>query len=150
MQRHELLERVPLFKGLSEASRISLSQRLVERRFQSGELVFKKGDTGNAMFLVLAGKVEIFLPGEGGSERVVLKEVSEGEHFGELSLFDDKPRSASVFARLAESKVTRTSYCIYNNMPRQPATIDSWTRAAERFLPRVWVCTPSALYPRTQ
>jgi len=58
-----------------------------------------KGDTGNAMFLVLARKVEFFLPGEGGSERVVLKQVSEGEHFGELALFDEKPRSASVEAK---------------------------------------------------
>jgi len=99
MQRHELLERVPLFRGLSEAARISLSQRLVERRFLGGELVFQKGDTGSAMFLVMSGKVEIFLPPEGGADRVDLKEVNEGEHFGELSLFDDKPRSASVEAR---------------------------------------------------
>ena len=99
MQRHELLERVPLFRGLSEAARISLSQRLVERRFLGGELVFQKGDTGSAMFLVLSGKVEIFLPPDGGADRVDLKEVNEGEHFGELSLFDDKPRSASVEAR---------------------------------------------------
>jgi uncharacterized membrane protein len=99
MQRHELLERVPLFRGLSEDARISLSERLVERRFRAGELVFAKGDTGSTMFLVLAGSVEIFLPPEGGAERVDLKEVNEGEHFGELSLFDDKPRSASVEAK---------------------------------------------------
>ena len=99
MQRHELLERVPLFRGLSEEARISLSQRLVERRFLGGELVFQKGDTGSAMFLVMSGKVEIFLPPQGGADRVDLKEVNEGEHFGELSLFDDKPRSASVEAR---------------------------------------------------
>jgi uncharacterized membrane protein len=99
MQRHELLERVPLFRGLSEAARISLSQRLVERRYLGGELVFQKGDTGSAMYLVMSGKVEIFLPPEGGADRVDLKEVNEGEHFGELSLFDEKPRSASVEAR---------------------------------------------------
>ena len=99
MQRHELLERVPLFRGLSEEARISLSQRLVERRYQAGELVFSKGDSGSAMFLILSGTVEIFLPAEGGTERVDLKQAGEGEHFGELSLFDDKPRSASVEAR---------------------------------------------------
>jgi len=99
MQRHELLERVPLFKGLSESSRISLSQRLVERRLQAGELVFAKGDKGDAMFIVLSGKVEIFLPPEGGADRVDLKEVNEGEHFGELALFDEKPRSASAEAK---------------------------------------------------
>jgi len=99
VERHELLERVPLFKGLGEAGRISLSQRLVERRYMAGELVFSKGDTGSAMYLVLAGKVEIFLPPEGGADRVDLKEVNEGEHFGELALFDEKPRSASAEAK---------------------------------------------------
>ena len=99
MHRHELLERVPLFKGLSEGARISLSQRLVERRYRAGEMVFSKGDTGSAMFLVLSGAVEIFLPPEAGVERVDLKEVAEGEHFGELALFDEKPRSATAVAR---------------------------------------------------
>ena len=99
MHRHELLERVPLFKGLSDGARISLSQRLVERRYRAGELVFSKGDTGSAMFLVLSGTVEIFLPPEAGVERVDLKEVAEGEHFGELALFDEKPRSATAVAR---------------------------------------------------
>ena len=100
MQRHELLERVPLFRGLPEYARISLAERLVERRFRAGEVVFNKGDRGSALFCVLSGKVEIFLPPEGGSaERVDLKEVNEGEHFGELALFDEKPRSASVEAK---------------------------------------------------
>ncbi len=98
MQRHELLARVPLFKGLSEPARQSLGQRLVERRFRAGELVFSKGEPGSAMFLLLSGKIEIFLPPNGGADRVHLKEAVEGEHFGELSLFDDKPRSASAEA----------------------------------------------------
>ena len=108
MQRHELLARVPLFKGLSEAARQSLGQRLVERRFRAGELVFSKGDTGSAMFLLLSGRVEIFLPPEGGAERVNLKEAVEGEHFGELALFDEKPRSASAEA-LTEAVVLELS-----------------------------------------
>jgi CRP/FNR family transcriptional regulator, cyclic AMP receptor protein len=99
MQRHELLERVPLFKGLSQDARVTLAQRLVERRFRAGELVFAKGDKGSAMYCVLSGKVEIFLPPEKGSDRVDLKEVQEGEHFGELALFDEKPRSASAEAK---------------------------------------------------
>jgi uncharacterized membrane protein len=99
MQRHELLARVPLFKGLSEAERQSLAQRLVERRFQTGELIFSKGDKGSAMFLVLSGKAEVFLPPEGGAERLTLRELGEGEHLGELALFDDKPRSASAEAK---------------------------------------------------
>ena len=49
------------------------------------------------MYIVLSGAVQIYLPGDGTPEgRVVLKDARTGEYFGELSLFDDKPRSASV------------------------------------------------------
>jgi CRP/FNR family transcriptional regulator, cyclic AMP receptor protein len=99
MQRQEMLQRVPLFRGLSEAARISLSQRLVERSFAAGERVFSKGDAGGVMFCVLSGRLEIFLQPESGAERIHLKDAQTGDHFGELGLFDDKPRSASVEAK---------------------------------------------------
>jgi CRP/FNR family cyclic AMP-dependent transcriptional regulator len=99
MQRQEMLQRVPLFRGLSEAARISLAQRLVERSFAAGERVFSKGDAGGVMFCVLSGRLEIFLQPESGAERIHLKEAQTGDHFGELGLFDDKPRSASVEAK---------------------------------------------------
>jgi CRP/FNR family cyclic AMP-dependent transcriptional regulator len=99
MQRLELLERVSLLRGLSDAARTALAERLVERNFAAGERVFSKGDAGGVMFCVLTGRLEIFLPGEGGAERIHLKEAHQGDHFGELGLFDDKPRSASVEAK---------------------------------------------------
>jgi uncharacterized membrane protein len=49
------------------------------------------------MFIVGEGHVNIFLPGE-ASRRISLKDISRGEYFGELALFDDKPRSASAVA----------------------------------------------------
>jgi len=98
MDRSQQLARVPLFRGLSDAARVSLGDRLVERQFGPGELVFSKGDTGRAMFLLARGKVEIFLPAQGGAERVSLKEVGEDDYFGELALMDDKTRSASAQA----------------------------------------------------
>ncbi len=98
MDRSEQLARVPLFRGLSAGARVSLGERLVERRFQQGELIFSQGDTGTAMFLLARGKVEIFLPAQGGAERVSLKEVAENDYFGELALMDDKTRSASAQA----------------------------------------------------
>jgi uncharacterized membrane protein len=51
------------------------------------------------MYVVLSGAVQIFLPPpEKDAPRVILKDVRTGEYFGELALFDDKPRSASVEA----------------------------------------------------
>ncbi|MEO8878345.1 MAG: DUF1003 domain-containing protein [Pseudoxanthomonas sp.] len=99
MRHADLLAEVPMFEGLSDEDREALGERLTERSVPEGKLVFSKGDSGNAMYIVLSGAVQIFLPPtDKDSPRVVLKDVRTGEYFGELSLFDAKPRSASVEA----------------------------------------------------
>lgn len=97
MLHSELLAQIPLFDTLSTEDTEALAKRLAERKFAAGEKVFDKGDKGSSMYIVLSGAAQIFLPGD-GDDRVVLKDVRTGEYFGELSLFDDKPRSASVSA----------------------------------------------------
>jgi CRP/FNR family transcriptional regulator, cyclic AMP receptor protein len=99
MDHGDLLAAVSLFEGLSDADRNTLATRLEEKRFEEGDTVFAKGDPGSSMYIVLSGAVQIFLPSDDkDNPRVVLKDVRIGEYFGELSLFDDKPRSASVEA----------------------------------------------------
>jgi uncharacterized membrane protein len=95
----ELLAEIPMFEGLSEADREALAARMTEKTYSTGATVFAKGDAGSSMYLVLSGSAQIFLPpAEKGGENVVLKDVRTGEYFGELALFDSKPRSASVMA----------------------------------------------------
>lgn len=96
MLHSELLAQIPLFDTLSADDLEALAGRMIERSFKAGVSVFAKGDTGQSMYIVLSGAVQIYLPGEGDDPRVVLKDARVGEYFGELSLFDDKPRSASV------------------------------------------------------
>ncbi|MFO0675481.1 MAG: DUF1003 domain-containing protein [Polyangiaceae bacterium] len=95
MRHAELLAQIPIFEGLSDEDSEALATRLTEKRSPPGAVIFKKGDIGSSMYIVLSGAAQIFLPNEDGS-RVVLKDVRSGEYFGELSLFDAKPRSASV------------------------------------------------------
>jgi CRP/FNR family cyclic AMP-dependent transcriptional regulator len=99
MDHGDLLAAVPLFEGLADADRNDLAGRLEEHHLKAGDLVFAKGDKGDSMYIVLSGAVQIFLPPpDKDTPRVVLKDVRMGEYFGEFSLFDDKPRSASVEA----------------------------------------------------
>jgi uncharacterized membrane protein len=99
MRHADLLAQIPLFEGLSDEDREALAKRLTERTLTKGSVVFQKGEEGSAMYVVLSGAVQIFLPADDAdSPRVVLKDLRTGEYFGELSLFDDKPRSASVEA----------------------------------------------------
>jgi CRP/FNR family transcriptional regulator, cyclic AMP receptor protein len=98
MLHSELLAQIPLFDTLAPEDLEALGKRMSERKFATGEAVFHQGDQGSSMYVVLSGAVQIFLPGKGDEPRVVLKDARTGEYFGELSLFDDKPRSASVEA----------------------------------------------------
>lgn len=103
MSHQALLGKHPMFDELSVADLEALAARLAERHFAPGETVFSLGERGAAMYIVLSGEVEIFLPpSQPGGENVLLKHLHQGQVFGELSLFDDKPRSASATA-LAES-----------------------------------------------
>ena len=97
MRPADLLAQIPLFQGLSDEDREALAERLTEKPFKAGNIVFSQGERGASMYLVRSGSVQIYLPGEGkDTPPVVLKDVRTGEYFGELAIFDDKPRSASV------------------------------------------------------
>ena len=93
----DLLHSIPRFEGLSVDDLNHLASNLSERQLKAGEMIFNQGDTGSSMYIVAVGHVNIHLPGE-ASRRVSLKDISRGEYFGELALFDDKPRSASALA----------------------------------------------------
>ena len=97
MDAAELLANTNLFDDLSSEDIALLAANLKPQSYEAGQPICRKGEAGDSMFLVTDGVVTIFLPGEGG-KNVVLKEVHKGQYFGELSLFDDKPRSASADA----------------------------------------------------
>jgi CRP/FNR family transcriptional regulator, cyclic AMP receptor protein len=111
MRRGELLTQIPLFEGLSVADADALGERLAERTVLAHQTVFALGDPGDSMYVVVRGAVQIYLPSNEvvqpagaptttphAKARVVVKEARAGEYFGELALFDAKPRSASVDA----------------------------------------------------
>jgi CRP/FNR family cyclic AMP-dependent transcriptional regulator len=97
MRPADLLAQIPLFQGLNDEDREALAARLTEKTFKAGDVVFSQGDEGSSMYLVQSGSVQIYLPSKDkDTPPVVLKDLRSGEYFGELAIFDDKPRSASV------------------------------------------------------
>ena len=97
MENVDLLREIPLFESLATDDLGILASRLVPRPFRAGQVIFNQGEPGDEMYIVADGQVNIYLPGE-ASRRVSLKDLARGEYFGELGLFDDKPRSASALA----------------------------------------------------
>ncbi|MGA3119339.1 MAG: DUF1003 domain-containing protein [Polyangiaceae bacterium] len=99
MRPADLLAQIPLFQSLVDDDREALAARLTEKSLRAGDIVFSKDDPGSSMYVVQSGAVQVYLPSDaGGAPPVVLKDLRTGEFFGELALFDDKPRSASVRA----------------------------------------------------
>jgi CRP/FNR family transcriptional regulator, cyclic AMP receptor protein len=97
MRPADLLAQIPLFQGLADEDREALAARLTEKTPKAGDIVFAQGEKGSSMYVVQSGSVQIFLPSKDkDAPPVVLKDLHSGEYFGELAVFDDKPRSASV------------------------------------------------------
>src|SRR5215471_4549198 len=96
MDRSELLATIPLFESLSQDERVALSKGLEERLVEGGETVFKQGDQGGEMYLIESGAVEIRV--DAGQTSVPVAQLFPGQYFGELSIFDGMPRSATATA----------------------------------------------------
>lgn len=93
----EFLRHVPLFAPLGPEHLAQIEAITQRRRFRRGDVIFHLGDSGATLYVLLAGKVRIYAPSEDGSE-VTLCILRPSEFFGELSLLDGLPRSASAQA----------------------------------------------------
>lgn len=91
------MQSIDLFKGLSVPDLNTLARTVSLHKYEAGQVIFKQGDIGTTMYIVMKGHVNIFMPGE-ASRLISLKDLTQGEYFGELALVDDKPRSASARA----------------------------------------------------
>ncbi|MBM2810166.1 MAG: Crp/Fnr family transcriptional regulator [Chloroflexi bacterium] len=92
------LRRVPLFSSLSDEQIAALNAVAQRRSFRRGEVIFHKGDAGPTLFMITQGQVKIVLPSDGGGEEALLGVMDTGDFFGELSLIDEQPRSATIVA----------------------------------------------------
>ena len=93
----QLLERVPFLAGLSEEDLRWLAERLHRRKYQRGDIIFQKDEPGQSLFIIESGSVRIYMPGTQGAD-LTLAVMGPGDFFGDLSLLDDRPRSASAVA----------------------------------------------------
>jgi len=91
------LGEVPLFRLLPDDDLETLASACRIRRFRRGEVIFHQGDPGDALHVMLAGRVKISSPSDSGVE-AILTTLRPGEFFGALALIDGEPRSATATA----------------------------------------------------
>jgi CRP/FNR family cyclic AMP-dependent transcriptional regulator len=100
---------------LAERDVAALAARGVERTFSRGAVVVSEGDTTDALFIILSGRVKVFVADREGHE-LVLGEMGAGEYFGEMVL-DGGPRSASIMTleKTRFAIVSREAFVEYLN-----------------------------------
>lgn len=88
--QRDILTRMPLFRTLSDREILRLLQVTVIQAYRDGEVIIREGDIGEDLFIVLAGEVKVK---KGDTD---LARLAPGEHFGEMALIRNQPRSATV------------------------------------------------------
>src|SRR5688500_14254926 len=91
------LQELSLFRNLAPDRLALLAERVVACAFDAGEVIFRRGDPGGGLYLVIRGRVELFVTNTRG-ERLLLETVEAGGYFGELSFLDGEARSANALA----------------------------------------------------
>ena len=92
-----LLRRMEIFEGLAVAELAAVATVCEDYVAQPGEKIITEGDVGETMYLIVKGKVKVSQAGDDGCD-LELAELGEGDYVGEMALFDDAPRSATVSA----------------------------------------------------
>lgn len=93
----EVLADVPLFALMDESERAFLAERLQRVHYEAGQQVFAYGDPARSMYIVQSGEVELSLRTKTG-ESIIFGVLGAGDFFGEISLLDGGPRTATARA----------------------------------------------------
>lgn len=104
----ELLKNIPLFAHLSQKDLTTLQQLLVRKEVPAHQTVCWIGENGTEMSILQSGKVEVVQPDEQGKE-MILNSIGPGGFFGEISLLDGGPRTATV---------RTAAHCVLLNLDR--------------------------------
>ncbi len=91
------LRQVSLFKDMTLAQLSAIAKLLRESEYLSGEVIFKEGEMGTDLYLLIGGSVEVIKDYQGPKERH-LTTLQAVNYFGEMAILDDEPRSATIVA----------------------------------------------------
>lgn len=98
-QTVEALKRVPLFSSLDQEQIERVARVARRQRYARDEVIFYQGDSGNTFYVILSGQVKVIVSSPDGQEAILVM-LDAGESFGEFSLLDEQPRSATIEAIL--------------------------------------------------
>jgi predicted acylesterase/phospholipase RssA/CRP-like cAMP-binding protein len=126
---------IPFFAALDEASRREIAEQLEPVHVAAGDVVFRQGDAGDGLYLVLSGRLRVSVAAEGGER--MLHDLGRGAVVGEIALLTDRPRTATVHA-VRDSDLQLLRAPVFQGLAeRSPALMSGMMRLlADRLLTR--------------
>jgi ATP/ADP translocase/HEAT repeat protein len=89
------LRTIHIFEGLSVSEMAAIASITEEVTYPKGTVIIKEGERGETMYMIIQGEVSVIKQGQGGAE-IVLDRIGAGDYFGEMALFEDLVRSATI------------------------------------------------------
>jgi CRP/FNR family transcriptional regulator, cyclic AMP receptor protein len=99
----DVVRKAPLFAALNDEAAKALMESMTSSHLERGDILFREGDQGDRLYVIGEGKIKLGLTSVDGRENL-LAVLGPGEMFGELSLFDPGPRTATATA-IAETQL---------------------------------------------
>jgi CRP-like cAMP-binding protein len=109
----EFLNTITLFRDVPQEELRNVLGMITPQTFAAGEIILKEGEATNDLLIVRRGKVEVFV--SRGDQKVHITTLGPKSYFGEMSVFDDYPRSASVIAvtEVLACRIDRDSFRVF-------------------------------------
>ena len=98
-----------VLEGLDESEITAIVGATTKKTFASGETMCRQGEDGKSMYFIVSGRVQISVEKTGGTKPVVLNTLGPGHHFGEMSMLNRSPRTATATA-IMETEVAKLDH----------------------------------------
>lgn len=128
MEHADLLARVPLFSRCSPEELRTVAALALVNSFEAGQIIVTQGAPGTAFYLIVEGRVEVV------RDRSTIGTLGPGEFFGEMSLLDSAPRSATIRAIEPTSCMMLSSWDFRAALERHPSVAVKLLEAMTRRL----------------
>jgi CRP/FNR family transcriptional regulator, cyclic AMP receptor protein len=130
-----LLKQVPLFRSLRAEDSRRIAELLRRQILRKGDALFRKGDEGHSLYMIISGRIKILRQSRDGDE-MILAVLSAGDFCGEMALLDGLPRSADAVA-VEETHLfglNREDFLAYvmNNEPAVKAILSALSKRLRR------------------
>ena len=153
MRLEEAIREFSLLAALPATDQERLLEGMSPLSLPAGSLIIHQGDAPDAMYLLLEGRMKVFLANEEGRE-LILDFLEVGDAFGELALLDDEERSASVITvtpvRLALLPKTHFRACLEDSREMSSVLLMLLTRRLRRLTTQVGALALSDVYSRVR